>query len=84
MRQNPEKNTIVFNWPPSEMTKSMMKMAVPNSGECSGGKFVTLPFFEVASPGLSHFRGWPDQESGKSGVARRISHPVCIHKSCCV
>ena len=36
---------------------------VPNSGEFMAGKFWTLPFFGVASPGLSNFRVWPVQDS---------------------
>ena len=40
---------------------------VPKSGEFSGGKFWTLEFWGVASPGLNHFRGWLVQNSFFSG-----------------
>ena len=36
---------------------------VPDSGEFRGCKFRTLPFFWGGKSGLSHFRGWPVQDS---------------------
>ena len=73
-----EKNRVL-NWPPSKMTTSRTchpkKMA----------ESTTVVNSEVANCGLSHFKGWPVQDSvffldsctqGNLGVARRISHPI--------
>ena len=64
----PESRIRVLNWPPLEMTKSrtchphkmaesptLMSLWVASSGLCH--------FLRVASPGPSHFRGWPFQDS---------------------
>ena len=72
MCQNPEKNEVL-NWPPPGMTKSktchpqimtqsrtVVSLGMPGSGLCH--------FLGVASPGLSHSRGWPVQDSDFSGL----------------
>ena len=65
MCQNPEKNRVL-NRPPPELTKS--KTCHPQkwqSPELATPKLTSVwdfaIFWGVASPGISHFRGWPVQ-----------------------